>query len=35
MGKIKCAALYVRVSTDQQTVESQVRDLTAIAEHRG
>ena len=31
----KRAALYVRVSTDKQTVENQVRELTAIAERRG
>ena len=35
MGKMKRAALYVRVSTDRQTVENQVQALTAIAEHRG
>lgn len=29
------AALYVRVSTDRQTVENQVRELTAIATRRG
>jgi DNA invertase Pin-like site-specific DNA recombinase len=28
-------ALYVRVSTDHQTVENQVRELTQIAERRG
>lgn len=32
---LKRAALYVRVSTDHQTVENQVRELTAIAERRG
>jgi hypothetical protein len=31
----KRAALYVRVSTDKQTVENQVRELTAIAQRRG
>lgn len=31
----KRAALYVRVSTDHQTVENQVRELTQIAERRG
>jgi DNA invertase Pin-like site-specific DNA recombinase len=35
MGKTKRAALYVRVSTDRQTVENQIQALTAIAEHRG
>jgi DNA invertase Pin-like site-specific DNA recombinase len=29
------AAIYVRVSTDKQTVENQVRELHRIAEHRG
>jgi len=31
----KRAALYVRVSTDKQTVENQVRELTGIAQRRG
>jgi DNA invertase Pin-like site-specific DNA recombinase len=31
----KRAALYVRVSTDHQTVENQVRELTQVAECRG
>jgi DNA invertase Pin-like site-specific DNA recombinase len=31
----KRAALYVRVSTDRQSVENQIRELTAIAERRG
>ncbi len=31
----KRAALYVRVSTDKQTVENQVRELRQIAERRG
>jgi DNA invertase Pin-like site-specific DNA recombinase len=31
----KRAAIYVRVSTDKQTVENQVRELTAIAQRRG
>jgi DNA invertase Pin-like site-specific DNA recombinase len=31
----KCAAIYVRVSTDKQTVENQVRELRQIAERRG
>src|SRR5215471_17245504 len=37
MGRIisKRAAIYVRVSTDKQTVENQVRELRQIAERRG
>jgi DNA invertase Pin-like site-specific DNA recombinase len=35
MSTEKRAALYVRVSTDHQTVENQIRELTAIAERRG
>jgi DNA invertase Pin-like site-specific DNA recombinase len=35
MAKQKRAALYVRVSTDSQTVESQIRELTQVAERRG
>src|SRR4029077_5149026 len=31
----KRAALYVRVSTDKQTVQNQIEALTAIAEGRG
>lgn len=31
----KLAALYVRVSTDKQTVENQVRELTRVAKRRG
>src|SRR6478735_11009869 len=31
----KRAALYVRVSTDRQTVENQLRELRQIAERRG
>ena len=31
----RSAALYVRVSTDGQTVENQVRELQQIAERRG
>jgi DNA invertase Pin-like site-specific DNA recombinase len=31
----KRAAIYVRVSTDKQTVENQLRDLRQIAERRG
>jgi DNA invertase Pin-like site-specific DNA recombinase len=35
MPKQKRAALYVRVSTDSQTVENQIRELTQVAERRG
>jgi DNA invertase Pin-like site-specific DNA recombinase len=35
MEKTKRAALYVRVSTDRQTVENQVQALTKAAEYRG
>jgi len=35
MTKPKRAALYLRVSTDRQTVENQTQALTAIAAHRG
>jgi Resolvase, N terminal domain len=35
MGKPKRAALYVRVSTDHQSVENQVRELKEVAERRG
>jgi DNA invertase Pin-like site-specific DNA recombinase len=35
MGKPKRAALYVRVSTDHQSVENQVRELRQVAERRG
>jgi DNA invertase Pin-like site-specific DNA recombinase len=31
----KRAAIYVRVSTDRQTVENQIRELRQIAERRG
>ena len=31
----KRAALYVRVSTDGQTVESQIRELRQVAQRRG
>src|SRR6516225_2022537 len=31
----KKAAIYVRVSTDKQTIENQVRELRQIAERRG
>ena len=33
--RIRQAALYVRVSTDGQTVENQIRELRQIAERRG
>jgi DNA invertase Pin-like site-specific DNA recombinase len=29
------AALYVRVSTDHQSVENQIRELRQVAERRG
>jgi DNA invertase Pin-like site-specific DNA recombinase len=32
---VKRAALYVRVSTDHQTVENQIRELSQVAERRG
>ena len=32
---MKCAALYVRVSTDHQSIENQVRELRQVAERRG
>ena len=35
MVKAKRAALYVRVSTDHQSVENQVRELKEVAERRG
>src|SRR5215471_2009870 len=35
MVKPKRAALYVRVSTDAQTVENQISELREVAEHRG
>jgi DNA invertase Pin-like site-specific DNA recombinase len=35
MGHRKRAALYVRVSTDAQTVENQIRELRQVAERRG
>jgi len=34
-GKTKRAALYLRVSTDRQTVENQQRALEGVAHHRG
>jgi DNA invertase Pin-like site-specific DNA recombinase len=33
--QVKRAALYVRVSTDHQTVENQIRELSQVAERRG
>jgi DNA invertase Pin-like site-specific DNA recombinase len=33
--KVKQAALYVRVSTDGQSVENQTRELSQIADRRG
>jgi DNA invertase Pin-like site-specific DNA recombinase len=33
--QVKRAALYVRVSTDHQTLENQIHELTQIAERRG
>ena len=35
IAKVKQAAIYVRVSTDGQTVENQTRELCHIAERRG
>jgi DNA invertase Pin-like site-specific DNA recombinase len=35
MVKAKRAALYVRVSTDHQSVENQIRELKEVAERRG
>jgi DNA invertase Pin-like site-specific DNA recombinase len=35
MAKTKRAALYVRVSTDHQTVENQISELRQVAERRG
>lgn len=35
MEQAKTAALYVRVSTDRQTVENQISALTKVAEARG
>jgi DNA invertase Pin-like site-specific DNA recombinase len=34
-NKVKRAALYVRVSTDNQTLENQTRELSQVAERRG
>jgi hypothetical protein len=33
--QVKRAALYVRVSTDHQTVENQIRELSQVVERRG
>src|SRR4051794_39151902 len=35
MAKAKRAAIYLRVSTDEQTTENQRRELQAVAEQRG
>src|SRR5262245_31086734 len=35
MSSTKRAALYVRVSTDAQTVENQIRELRQVAARRG
>ena len=35
MARKRAAAIYVRVSTDKQTVENQVRELRQIAQRRG
>lgn len=35
MGKAKRVCIYVRVSTDGQTVENQIRELRQIVERRG
>jgi DNA invertase Pin-like site-specific DNA recombinase len=35
MSNTKRAALYVRVSTDRQTVDNQIAALTKVAEARG
>ena len=35
MAKARRAALYLRVSTDDQTTENQQRDLLTLAELRG
>ena len=32
---IKRVAIYIRVSTDKQTIENQLRELRRVAEHRG
>ena len=35
LGMAKRAAIYVRVSTDKQTIENQLRELHQIAKRRG
>src|SRR5215469_5724032 len=35
VGMTKRAAIYVRVSTDRQTIENQMRELHRIAQRRG
>jgi len=35
MSSTKRAALYVRVSTDAQTLENQIRELRQVARRRG
>ena len=35
MSSMKRAALYVRVSSDAQTVENQIRELRQLANRRG
>jgi DNA invertase Pin-like site-specific DNA recombinase len=35
MSSTKRAALYVRVSTDVQTLENQIRELRQVARRRG
>src|ERR1700721_2089100 len=35
MAKANRAAIYLRVSTDEQTTQNQRRELEAAAEHRG
>src|SRR5215470_13128314 len=35
MSRTKRAALYVRVNTDAQTVENQIRELRQVAKRRG
>jgi len=33
--RIRKVALYVRVSTDNQTIKNQTQELEAVAEHHG
>jgi DNA invertase Pin-like site-specific DNA recombinase len=35
LKQVKRAALYVRVSTDHQTVENKIRELSQVAARRG